>query len=861
MGLFSQRQMDDILSIAKKSKAPTTVKKPKVRGKGITAELQRISDVVTEYFKDSQARLITTQEELHDYITNMIAAGIGAIDTETTGLDRVRDTIVGFSLYYPGDVEVYIPCNHIIPIFEEPYSHQVSYEQAQVELQRLVEAKTKLVFANADFDLGMIFKDFHVDLLPCFFYDVILAWRCLKEDERDNALKVLYNKYVLRGKGDPKKFSDFFSPTLFPYCKPEVAKLYAANDAKITYELFIWQRPYVTKNHPKCKKKHFEAISDLVWNVEFPMVAVAQRMHRRGMYIEKEVATMLRRKYHRLLEEAKQKLVDLVQECLDDTRYHARTKRPFSSAYDFNPNSTPHVKWLCYDFLGLDGGKKDATGKEILSTFGLPVTNQILYVRSLVTLIGTFVDKMPDTVASDEKLHCTFKVIGADCVTGDTLIPTSNGYHYMRNLCISSEDNVGVHRNYETPVTIVNKDQVSEDAVSCICFKDVKTIKLNLAYGLSIEGTPNHPVIVSQYTLDDFYRNKSNKMYRTILDNKHFKTLDTIKVGDLLEIPCNFDCGGSYQKTGLHLVDYRNITGADPKVPEYYDEAFAEWLGMYHADGTCMYKSGTYRIALHNCNTDVISRFSYLTKHIFNVTPTLYVPRNRKNQASSYICCMGLSDMDRILKKGANQKKIPDAIYHSPRSVINAYIKGMTLDSSVSVSSKPNMHLSFELTVTNDDDVRLIQQHLLSQGILSSIVRHNYRKDGSVLCRLKFSADHYTRFVETIGFIETDKIHYGCRNKKNPYAKIRYGNSFVVRVKSIEYKTNDVYDFHVPGTHSFISNGVISHNTGRMSSADPNLQNVPSKQADIRHMFRAMPGNVLMSSDYSLWKLAVVKPH
>lgn len=414
VGLFSKRQMDDIISTAKKSKAPTYVKKPKARGKGITAEIQRISDEVLAYFKDSKARLITTQEELHDYITRMIEAGIGSIDTETTGLDRVNDTIVGFSLYYPGDVEVYIPCNHIIPIFEEPYSNQITYEQAQAELQRLVDARTKLVFANADFDLGMIYKDIHVDLLVCFFYDVILAWRCIKEDERDNALKVLYNKYVLRGHGDPKKFSDFFSPTLFPYCKPEVAKLYAANDAKITYELFVWQLPYVTKDNAKCKKKHLEAISDLIWNVEFPMVTVAQRMHRRGMYIEKEVANMLRRKYHRLLDEAKQKLYGLVQECLDDTRYHARTKRPFSSASDFNPNSTPHVKWLCYDLLGLDAGKKGETGKEILGAFGLPVTDQILYVRSLVTLIGTFVDKMPDTVASDEKLHCTFKIVGAD---------------------------------------------------------------------------------------------------------------------------------------------------------------------------------------------------------------------------------------------------------------------------------------------------------------------------------------------------------------------------------------------------------------------------------------------------------------
>ena len=60
---------------------------------------------------------------------------------------------------------------------------------------------------------------------------------------------------MLKGKGDPKKFSDFFTAQLFPYCKPEVAKLYAANDAKITYELFKWQLPYVTKDHPKCKNR------------------------------------------------------------------------------------------------------------------------------------------------------------------------------------------------------------------------------------------------------------------------------------------------------------------------------------------------------------------------------------------------------------------------------------------------------------------------------------------------------------------------------------------------------------------------------------------------------------------------------
>ena len=43
--------------------------------------------------------------------------------------------------------------------------------------------------------------------------------------------------------------------------------------------------------------------------------------------------------------------------------------------------------------------------------------------------------------------------------------------------------------------------------------------------------------------------------------------------------------------------------------------------------------------------------------------------------------------------------------------------------------------------------------------------------------------------------------------------------------------------------------------TGRFSSDSPNLQNLPSKNKEIRLMFTAGEGNVLVGSDFSLQKV------
>ena len=410
--LFSVGDMEQIEAAAAKSKAPRP-KTTKLKSKDIQSTLNSIYIEVQSYFADSQAILITSVQQLHEYITHLIDSGYAGIDTETTGLNRYKDHIVGCSLFYPGGVECYIPMKHLIPIFDVPYENQLSYEEVRVELQRIADAGTKLIFANADFDLAMIYNHIGVDLTDNCYYDVLIAWRCLKEDEKDNTLKGLYNKYVLKGKGNPKKFSDFFSPTLFPYCKPEIAKLYAANDAKITYELFRWQLPFTLKDHPKCKKAHLESISDIIWNLEFPLIKVCQQMNRTGFYIDTKVARVLKSRYDDRYKSELQKLQSMVQNELDSCTHSLPSKRAFRSGSEFNPNSTLHVKFLFVDVLQiLDGAS--STRKEVLNELNNAVADQILKVRSLDTLISTFVDKLPKSVEDDSRIHATFKQVGAD---------------------------------------------------------------------------------------------------------------------------------------------------------------------------------------------------------------------------------------------------------------------------------------------------------------------------------------------------------------------------------------------------------------------------------------------------------------
>lgn len=784
MGLFTQSQIQEVNEIAKKSKKEFKQQNSS-KPSSINNELNEISESVKEYFKDSEAILIESKEALHEYVSDCIDSGYYGIDTETTGLDRIRDTIVGVSLYYPGGYECYIPSKHLIPIFEEPYKHQLSYEEIAEELQRLVDSDAKAIFANADFDIAMIYKDMNVDFCDACYYDVILAWRCLKEDEKDNTLKGLYNKYVLKGEGDPMKFSDFFSPKLFPYCKPEVAKLYAANDAKITYELFAWQLPYVTKTNDKCKNNKLEKIADLIWNVEFPLIKVCANMHRTGIYLDKEVADKLKQKYNKQYEDELEKLQGMVDVLIEENDYEHNAKRPFKTGKDFNPKSPPHVKYLCNKLLKLD---IKSTDKNILRDINLPETNKILDIRSLSVLINTFVEKLPKSTTSDSRIHAQFKQIGAS--TG--------------RFCIAEG----------TKITVLNGQKNIED----------------------IE--PGDMV----YCYDDSGRLQLSKVKNTWLTGK---SKDCVKIkwqssgkGDIGELIC----------TPEHRVLKKDGTWTRADELKRYDKV------AHLRRSTCT--SSNRRPELYGWNGISMKEQDVVKYSIFGCTDSKnfvihHVDENPNNNDLDNLVLMSVKD---------------HTSYHSKKMDKEGKLKYEHLKSEECIQSRIQVQNKNYINRVKQDKQNLLNTIAKYKGRISNIpgdfnsFKHKCEVAGIDLyseCK-KYNPKYYKDRISEDDFRDVYVKYNGLAVRITEHFNIsydkfykycsEYGISRNHMIQSVKYAGKfDVYDIEVEGYHNFIANEICVHN----SSAEPNMQNIPSHVTDIRHMLRATPGYIMLSSDYS----------
>lgn len=394
-----------------KKKSPTTVK----GGGGLSGRIAQISSVVTQNLGkyEEESILIRTENELHEYITKCINNGVISIDTETTGLDPILDNLAGVCIYTPGEKTAYVPVNHESYITFERLPEQLTEEQVGRELQRVVDSKIKVVMFNATFDIRVLRNQCNV-YLTCY-WDAYLGARLLNENESSNALKKLHQKYCLNGEGDAFKYDELFKGIKFTLIPIKVGYLYAAHDAKITYELYKFQEPYLDLNQER------EDLRNVAWvfrNIEMPIVDVVCDMEDTGVDFDKEFAEKLSVDYHKQAEEK----INLFYKELHKYDSEIDAYKSFHPNHKLddpiNISSPTQLAVLFYDILKIeppDSKNPRGTGVDILAKMDNPLAKLILDYRKVDKLLSTYIDKLPQVInPKTNRIHCKFNQYGAD---------------------------------------------------------------------------------------------------------------------------------------------------------------------------------------------------------------------------------------------------------------------------------------------------------------------------------------------------------------------------------------------------------------------------------------------------------------
>lgn len=445
-------------------------------GGGLLERISTINAMVNKVLGKYQDKyeVIRDEESFEKYIDEAIKAGYIAIDTETNSLDPITCTLAGLCLYVPGTKAVYIPLHHVSYVTGIEIENQVPDEFADNQMARIKEAGVKVIMFNAKFDIRVIKNQLGTELTA--YWDGYLAARLLNENEPESNLKALHKKYCMRGEGDAFGFDSLFKGIPFTHIPVNTGYLYAARDAEITFELFEFQRPFLTEGDPVCIERDLTGPAFVFNHIEMPLINIVAEMEDTGVAFDFELAESLSKEYNQKLEEAKEKFYRLCDDFgkdLDD--YRERKGAANKLEYPINISSSQQLAIMLYDILKIkpvDKNKPRGTGEEILQKMDHPVVKAILEYRGIAKLLSTYIEKMP-AIANPKtrRIHASFNQIGAD--TGRFSSSDPN----MQNIPSHNNEIRKMFRASDGYVLLSSDYSAQEPRITAHMSKDEKMIK------------------------------------------------------------------------------------------------------------------------------------------------------------------------------------------------------------------------------------------------------------------------------------------------------------------------------------------------------------------------------------------------
>src|SRR6267378_1056791 len=251
-----------------------------------------------------------------------------------------------------------------------------------------------------------------------------------------------------------------------------------------------------------------------------------------------------------------------------------------------------------------------------------------------------------------------------------------------------------------------------------------------------------------------------------------------------------------------------------PSIPKFWDEQLGELLGIFIAEGTASKDRVIFTIENHENELAVSIMKGMKAFGVEGYT----APKQGKQCHVLRFDNRGLADFFRRYWS-RTEKKIPAPILMSPNTVAAAFLKG--LFEGDGYARKANNYYGVFLKSKHRKLLEEVQTLLLRFKISSRIHGKPYvtgaGKDSASYVLAIRGKDGVGKFRQHIGLISTRKktrLEDIVKSYRRNLTYLKNDFEAVREVKKIE-GWQRVYDFEIPTTHSFFSNGLLSHNTGK----------------------------------------------
>ena len=441
------------------------------------------------------------------------------------------------------------------------------------------------------------------------------------------------------------------------------------------------------------------------------------------------------------------------------------------------------------------------------------------------------------------------------CITGDSLILTTKGLMEIKDVpkyFYVNPETDEVHGAYLPTVDPTTVKDSTNAASHWYNLGEQATCKITLRQGLSLEGTPEHPIVVM---------NADGKI--------EFRRMDELKEGDSVAVKFGNQTFGNLQEvdaekaylmgllTGdgnMSIANRVNLTTIDGEISEFFSNYIKTVYGEKQHVGVAS-DGITSVVSSRKVKKDLLDAgMSPLLSHEKSIPATIlqapkavvaeflrglfdsdgYFHRNNfgycttseklANQVNSILLNFGVVSRLRVKKEATeNTKKVYEIVVSGTYLSVFADEIGFKLGRKQTalneyllqenVGKNTNIDLFYEIS----DLVVECWQELSASGKSNSRLAALVDK---VRTRKRISRNSLREMVEAFeeGYVKNEKVGY--------LTDLLNANLFFSPIEKIEEGFAEVFDFTVPETHSFISNGVISHNT-LLAKAVAGEANVP----------------------------------